>query len=91
MRTENQSSPTDFLVEAIAVRVAEILSERLAKLVPERSEAPALLDRRGLARALDCSVDSIDKLRAQGMPEIKLVDAPRFQLSAVIEWLRSRA
>jgi hypothetical protein len=85
------ASPIDPLTDAIARRVVELLEPHLAELVPERPESPALLDRRALARALDCSVDTIDKLRREGMPEIRLLDTTRYELRAVLEWLKGRS
>jgi hypothetical protein len=49
-----------------------------------------LLDRRGLAQALDVGVDTVDRMRGEGMPELRVGDAPRFELERVLEWLRGR-
>lgn len=54
--------------------------------------ATAVLDRRGLARALSCSVKTLDRLRAQpGFPELPVLDSPRFELAAVLTYLRARS
>ncbi len=57
-------------------------------------EAPmvrALLDRQGLARALGVSLGSLDRLRKQaGFPELRLGDSARFELDAVVGWVRGR-
>jgi hypothetical protein len=32
----------------------------------------------------------VDRLRAEGMPELRVGDAPRFELAAVLAWLKER-
>ena len=49
--------------------------------------APTLLTREGLAKAFACSPGHIDALRKRGLPTVRLGDAPRFSLPAVLEWL----
>jgi hypothetical protein len=52
----------------------------------------ALLDRAGLAKALSCSTKTLDRLRSEsGFPELQLLDSPRFELPAVLAWLRARS
>jgi len=75
------------LVSDLARAVADELESR--GLAPAAAQCPALLDRRGLAHALGCGVDTIDRLRREGCPELTLGDAPRFEVKAVIDWLRS--
>lgn len=69
-----------------------LIDRRLAVTLDElRAEpAPALLDRQKLAHALSCSVKHIDRLRAEGLPELLLGDLPRFELSEVLRWLKAR-
>lgn len=64
--------------------VAEVIAER------EPPDAPALLDRRAMASMLGVGVDTLDKLRREGLPEIRVGDAPRFHPPDVLEWLKSR-
>jgi|GEM_PF-2657650 len=54
------------------------------------NRAPALLDRSGLARELGFSVSTVDKLRADGCPHVRVGDVPRFELALVLAWLRNR-
>jgi hypothetical protein len=72
--------------------VRDLIREEIRAALAERSEqpAPALLDRRGLATALDVCLDKIDALRKQGMPTITIGDVPRFELDRCLEWLRGR-
>lgn len=51
---------------------------------------PSLVDREGLAKALGCSVGTVDRLRDDGMPTLAVGDSPRFQLSVVLTWLAAR-
>ncbi len=75
------------------IEVSEL--ERLVRtavedVVGERPSQPALLDRAGLAQALGVSTRSLDTLRHEGLPELRVGDAPRFDLPEVLAWLRSR-
>lgn len=54
------------------------------------NKAPALLDRAGLARELGLSVSLVDRLRLEGCPLVRIGDLPRFELAAVLDWLRNR-
>lgn len=50
-----------------------------------------LLTRVELAEMLRISLRTVDKLKAEGMPHIKITKSTiRFELSAVMEWLRNR-
>jgi len=81
----------DGLIEELSDHIAERLEDRLAACLEAREARPALLDRRGLAEALACGVDTIDRLRSEGMPELRVGDAPRFDLDGqVLPWLRER-
>jgi hypothetical protein len=71
------------------VLISEAVAGALEAIGPT-GQAPALLDRAGLARAFDVSLATLDRLRAEGCPELRLGDAPRFELSEVLGWLRDR-
>lgn len=73
------------LVEQIADRVTEQVAALLAAGTAQR-----VLDRKGLAEALNVSLPIVDRLRTEGMPELRVGDAPRFEFAAVLEWLKSR-
>jgi hypothetical protein len=80
----------DALLAAYADRLADLVADRVLARLADRAE-PALLDRAGLARALAISPASLDTLRRrEGFPEIRVLDAPRFELAAVLEWLHAR-
>ena len=73
----------------LAARVAHELEGRLAELLtPPAPERP--FDRRGLATYLSCSLVVVDKLRAEGIPKIRVGDCDRFEREAVLAWLRTR-
>lgn len=78
----------------VQLRVAE-LDQKLEQLVLRVAEltsptAPALLTRKALASALSCSEKHIDRLRREGLPELRVGDSPRFELVEVLRWLRAR-
>lgn len=77
----------------LAPEAAATLIERLADAVAERiggvQAPPALLDRSELARALGCSTASVDRLVRDGLPSVWLVESRRFELGAVLAWLRA--
>lgn len=82
----------DALLDRLADRLAARLAERLAPNPTRQPEKAAfcILDRRGLAAQLRCCVDVVDRLRTEGMPELRVGDAPRFELDRVLAWLRER-
>lgn len=80
----------DALVAAFRDELVELVAERVLAGLSERQAEPALLDRRGLAQALAVGVDTLDKLRQEGLPELRVGDSPRFELEAVLGWLRGR-
>lgn len=86
------SAPLAFTVNIPAEAFGSLI-ERTADAVAERiqsSTAPALLDRSDLARALGCSVGTVNRLIHDGVPCVWLVDSRRFELAAVLEFLRNR-
>lgn len=78
------------LVRRVHASLESVVTTALESVLEQQS-APALHDRQSLARELRCGVDTIDKLRREGMPELRVGDAPRFELTRVLEWLRGRA
>lgn len=67
--------------------VVEVFDERLAELAPTKAGPPPLLDRAGLAEALNVSTPTIDKLRKRpGFPRIRICDVDRFDLARVRVW-----
>lgn len=77
------------LVRRVADGLEGVIVAALEEALDQR-QAPALLDRRGLAHALAVGVDTIDRLRKEGCPELAVGDSPRFELEVVLTWLRSR-
>jgi hypothetical protein len=83
----------DYTRPAFTISVDElraIVRDEVATVHVREREAPRLLDRRGLAVALGCCVDTVDRLRREGCPEVVIGDAPRFELDRVLSWLRAR-
>jgi hypothetical protein len=75
--------------EELATLVRNAVADALAEHEPT-SDRPALLDRVALARALGVSASTVDRLRSEGCPSIRIGDVPRFELDAVLAWLRER-
>lgn len=50
-----------------------------------------LLTRQELAEVLRVSLRTVDKLKAEGMPHIRITDSLiRFELDTVLDWLKNR-
>jgi hypothetical protein len=70
-------------------QLKELVKEAVEEALDAHDGKPALLTRESLAQALSCSPGHVDNLRKQGLPTIWLRDAPRFDLVAVLDWLRT--
>lgn len=75
-------------LEQLRELVRETVASTLAQHQP--TPTPRLLDRSETAEFLGCSLPTLDRLRSEGMPELRVGDAPRFERDAVIAWLRER-
>jgi hypothetical protein len=62
----------------------------LAAIQEQREPAPALLTISQLAKALSCSPKTVSRLRElPGFPELRLLDSPRFEIAAVVGFLKA--
>ena len=77
------------LVVVRTVDLQRLITEAVEQALGAREAEPVLLDRERLARALSVSLPTVDRLRAAGMPTVWVVQAPRFELAAVLEWIRT--
>ena len=81
------------LVVLEAHQVAELVrgavAEALAAQDPDRP-AGALLDGKQLMKALVMSRSTLGRLKRQGLPRVKVLDADRFDLDECVAWLRAR-
>jgi hypothetical protein len=83
--------------ERIVALVAELLDALFpdpAAPSPQASPSPSppqLIDKRELARALAVSVATIDRLDREGQPHVRIGDAKRYDLAAVLLWHRERS
>jgi hypothetical protein len=87
------SSPLDDAIAAAVQRALEaVLPAAVAKALEQRTpNGPGhLLDQAGLAYVLNVSQKTVTRLEAEGMPFVKLVEARRYELDAVLSWLRAR-
>jgi hypothetical protein len=73
-------------VEELAAVVHKAVTSALAA----HAGGPALLDKPLLGKKLCCSVAHIDALRRRGLPVVYVGDLVRFDLSAVLAWLREQ-
>ncbi|MBK8998073.1 MAG: hypothetical protein IPM35_20305 [Myxococcales bacterium] len=87
------SDPITGLVVLRADELAGIIRAAVAGALADAQPAtgPTLLDREGCARMLGVSLGTLDRLRREGMPELRVGDAPRYEADAVLAWLRERA
>jgi len=79
----------------VVIRPAQLdeIRDRLDLLVELTSDwraAPALLTARELAQSLRCSVVTVGRQVAEGMPCLMLGSERRYELQSVIAWLRTR-
>lgn len=83
--------PARLVVTLTLGELTELLREAALEAAAGVAEpAMALLDRAGLARALDVGISTVDRLRREGMPALWLGDAPRLELAGCLKWLRAR-
>jgi len=91
-KAEPARDPLCSLLEALTERIADAVDARIAERLDAigSKPGPRLLDRRALAEVLGCGIDTIDRMRREGMPELTVGDAPRFDAEEVLTWLRAR-
>ena len=66
------------------------ISEAMEELEP-RDPPREILDRRGCADLLGCSIAQVDRLtREHALPMRRCGDSPRYLRADVLEWLRGR-
>ena len=76
------------LADLVRASVADALADAVAGLREE--PAPVLVDRRELARQLACSDRTIARLESEGLPVVRVGDAPRYRVQAVVAWLEAK-
>ena len=54
------------------------------------STPPPLVDKRELARTISVSVATVDRLDREGQPYVRIGDAKRYDVAAVLAWHRER-
>jgi hypothetical protein len=91
LRAVRSPEPTPELALIRVDDLRRLVREELDQALGQAREQPAvLLDRVALAKALTVSTTTIDRLRTQGLPTVWIIEAPRFDLNAVIAWLREQ-
>ena len=92
----NHAAPNHVAASGLVVHltIAELearIESAVARALDAQAPKPDYLDRAGLARALDVSVATVARMRAQGCPCVVVGDSPRFRLAHVQKWLESRS
>jgi hypothetical protein len=69
----------------------ELVSEAVREALGDAQPAqPALVDRAELGRTLGVSPSTISRLARQGLPTVRVGEAPRYSVPDVLEWLQAR-
>lgn len=92
--TQNEDRPETARIvvlgaDAVAALVVDAVTDALERAAP--GAGPQLLDRNSLARSLGVSTSTVDRLVRTGLPCLLVCEARRFELAAVLEWLRARS
>ncbi len=86
------SSADPLLVTLTAKQLLALVQEAIQAAVDEvaRPRPTALIDTHQLAVELKVSEPTVRRLRDQGMPFVRIGDTFRYELAAVLDWLRTR-
>jgi excisionase family DNA binding protein len=67
-------------------RIADVIAERLAALLGNRSDTDEVMDKHGVADLMGCSVPTVERLTATGeIPSFKLGRLRKYRRSAVLK------
>jgi hypothetical protein len=75
------------LARADRLEAAAMEEEHSNEVEPAR----VALDRNGLGLVLGVSLATVDRLRLAGCPVLWVCESPRFEVAAVLQWLRERS
>lgn len=74
--------------------LGEVVRDAVIAALVEQHEAealrPVLLTRDQLAQSLGCSPATVSRLVNDGCPRVLVCETARYELAAVLEWLRGR-
>jgi hypothetical protein len=87
------SSKPGALVVLRADELRELIEQSIEKFfegAAPANDTPAVLDRKGIAKKLDVSVATLDRLVIEGLPHFFVGDVKRFELEPCIAWLKAR-
>jgi len=85
--------PTKRIIDLTVAELIEILDARICHFLENDSAKPdeVYMDRTGVAKLLDVSTHTIDKLcRDSGLPFHRVGDAKRFDRDEVRDWLKAQ-
>jgi len=72
-----------------SAQLSSLVSEAVTEALEAHGQGAALLvDKQTLAHKLGCSATHVDHLRKRGLPIVRLGDSVRFEIEAVLTWLR---
>lgn len=77
-------------VVAAPEELVELVRSAISDAIACEPHRPALLTTDELARELQISVSSLRTLRQRGLPTLQVLGSPRFELEAVMAWLRTQ-
>lgn len=77
-------------VQLLREQVKAAVTEALAGALPAQQPAPALLTSDELAQQIQVSRSKLDELVRAGLPYLRVGSTRRFELPAVLSWLRSQ-
>lgn len=78
------------VVQLTTEQLAELVRDAVRAELAERTEQPQFLTRAELAKLLDCSGKTIERLQREGLPAERLGAEWRYELSKVREFMRTR-
>lgn len=85
------ADPSRLAVTLTVAELEELVQRKVAGALEahEPSVKRVVLTRGELAEALGVSLSHVANLQAEGMPCLRVGDAPRFEIDDVMEWLRN--
>lgn len=91
MKAPDDSMVVTLTVTELRELVRSEVDSALAEALAGARKPPALLSRAALADALGISLPTVDRMRReQGFPKVRVGDVHKFELAAVLAWLRRR-
>ncbi len=83
---------SDPIAAALGAALFPVVRDAVRDALADHDSAtlPALLTRSQIAEQLGCSARTVARLDGEGMPVVMVGDSPRYEIAAVLDWLRGR-